>query len=178
MTGAPEGRLSDGRPLFLNLLFSLRSPIFANVMSKVRALYHIVFCTKRREKTIPLNVKEDLYRFIWRKIEDSRCHLLRIGGVQDHVHILIDLHPTVSLSGLMQTIKGSSSNWMRTDPRFRAFDGWASDYYACTISPDARMGVIEYIKNQEHHHLGGAISDELVHLYKYADLNFDSRDLI
>ena len=74
-------------------------------MSKVTAYYHIVFCTKRREMTIPLAYKEDLYRFIWKEIKDLKCDLIRIGGIQNHVHILLNLHPTVALATLMQNIK-------------------------------------------------------------------------
>ncbi len=127
--------------------------------------------------TIPSSVKEDLYRFIWRKVEDAHCKLLRIGGIPNHIHILVDIHPTVSLSGLMQNIKGSSSAWMRVDPRFAKFDGWAADYYACSVSPESRLRVIEYIKNQETHHLGNTMDSELSQLYSYAELPYDQRDL-
>ena len=146
-------------------------------MSKVKALYHIVFCTKSRKMTIPLAYKEDLYRFIWRKLNDNRCKLLRIGGIQNHIHMLIDLHPTVALSSLLQVIKGSSSIWMKSDPRFAHYEGWAGDYFACTLSPDARSPLIEYIKNQEQHHLGQPIENEISTMYKCADLLYDERDL-
>lgn len=146
-------------------------------MSKVTAYYHIVFCTKSREATIPLAYKEDLYRFIWRQIKDLKCDLLRIGGIQNHVHMLINLHPTESLSHLMQTIKAKSSFWMKADARFVNFRGWAADYYACTISPDVKGVVCEYIKNQETHHLGRPVNDELAGMYGYAGLIYDERDL-
>lgn len=146
-------------------------------MSKVKALYHIVFCTKDRQMTIPLAYKEDLYRFIWRKLDDHSCKLLRIGGIQNHVHILLDLHPTVALSKLMQSIKGSSSNWMKSEPRFPHFDGWGKDYFACTLSPEARVPLINYIKNQETHHLAEPIDSEITTMYRYADIEYDDRDL-
>ena len=81
-------------------------------MSKVAAYYHIVFCTKRQEMTIPLQYKEDVYRFIWKVISDSKCTLIRIGGIQNHVHILLNLHPTVALANLIQSIKSLSSGWI------------------------------------------------------------------
>lgn len=73
-------------------------------MSKVKALYHIVFCTKRREMTIPLEHIDELYRFIWYEIKDQNCRLIRIGGIQNHLHLLIDLHPSMALSNLMRII--------------------------------------------------------------------------
>ena len=93
--------------------------IFA-IMSKVTAYYHN---------------KEDVYRFIWKEIQKLNCKLLRIGGIQNHVHMLINLHPSVALARLMQNVKGRSSTWMGDDLRFKNFKGWAADYYACTISP-------------------------------------------
>lgn len=146
-------------------------------MSKVTAYYHIVFCTKYREMTIPLEHKDDLYRFIWKKIKDMGCDLLRIGGIQNHVHLLINLHPTVNLSRLMQDIKGHSSGWMKNDRRFIRFRGWAADYYACTISPEQKTTVVEYIKRQEHHHLGAPLDKEFDRMYRYAGLRYDERDL-
>ncbi len=146
-------------------------------MSKVKALYHIVFCTKRREMSIPPKLKDDVYRFIWRKIEDLNCKLIRIGGIQNHIHMLVNLHPSVSMSELMKQVKGLSSSWMQSDPRFSTFHGWAADYYACTIAPDAMDPVIEYIKNQELHHIGEPFDNEIIKLYQYSRENYDDRDL-
>ena len=150
--------------------------IFA-IMSKVTAYYHIVFCTKAREMTIPLSYKEDVYRFIWSEIKKHKCDLLRIGGIQNHVHMLINLHPTMALAKLMQEIKSRSSAWMNADARFVGFRGWADDYYACTISPELRYRVCEYIRNQEMHHKVTAVDDEFSDMYRYADIEYDSRDL-
>ena len=150
--------------------------IFA-IMSKVTAYYHIVFCTKAREMTIPLANKEDVYRFIWKEIQKLNCKLLRIGGIQNHVHMLINLHPSVALARLMQNVKGRSSTWMGDDLRFKNFKGWAADYYACTISPEAKYNVCEYIKSQEMHHLGTSVDDEFANMYRFADIEYDSRDL-
>ena len=70
-------------------------------MSKVVAYYHIVFCTKRREMTIPLQYKEDVYRFIWKIVSENKSKLIRIGGIQNHIHIFLDLHPTVALANIV-----------------------------------------------------------------------------
>jgi len=146
-------------------------------MSKVTAYYHIVFRTKSREMTIPLEHCEHLYRFIWKIVKEMKCDLLRIGGIQNHVHMLIDLHPSVSLAHLMQHIKGRSSTWMGSDIRFMKFRGWAAEYYGCTISPEWKYAVIEYIKSQMAHHNVEPIDVELSGMYRYAGLNYDARDL-
>lgn len=146
-------------------------------MSKVTAYYHIVFCTKAREMTIPRTNREDLYRFIWKVIKENNCELIRVGGIQNHIHIFLNLHPTVALATLMQKIKGTSSVWMQSDNRFPSFRGWAKDYFACTLAPDGKAAMIEYIKNQETHHLGHPVKDEFAGMYRYADLDFDERDM-
>lgn len=146
-------------------------------MSKVTAYYHIVFCTKSRAMTIPLEHCDDLYRYIWKTITNLKCELLRIGGIQNHVHMLVNLHPTIALSYFMQGVKGGSSSWMKGDGRYPEFNGWAADYYACTISPQNRNAVIDYIKFQKSHHLCKDFDNEVSGLYRYADLDLDDRDL-
>lgn len=146
-------------------------------MSKVVAYYHIVFCTKRREMTIPPQYKEDVYRFIWKIISENKCKLIRIGGIQNHIHIFLDLHPTVALATLMQSIKSLSSGWMAHDSRFEYFDGWADGYFASSISPHEKTTFIEYIMNQEQHHLCHDIDEEVKGLYWGADIEYDDRDM-
>ncbi len=141
-------------------------------MSKVAAYYHIVFCTKNRAKTIPLQFKNDLYRFIWSIVRGHNCRLLRIGGIQDHLHLLIDLRPTVALAALIRDIKANSSAFLKKDPRFRGFEGWAAEYYASTLRPEDADGVIHYIANQEAHHKTGNTDDELRMMCKTAFLDY------
>ncbi len=147
-------------------------------MSKVAAYYHIVFCTRNREMTIPFAYKEDVYRFIWKIIISYKSKLIRIGGMQNHIHILLSLHPSIALSELVKAIKSQTSGWMSTDKRFDMFDGWAAGYYASSISPNIRNSVIEYIKAQETHHHTHAIDKEFKELYNMADIEYDDRDMV
>ena len=146
-------------------------------MSKVAAYYHIVFCTKAREMTLPGERREDMYRFMWKEIKNLNCRLLRIGGIANHVHILLDLHPSVALADLMKNVKGKSSTWMGRTDGFLSFKGWASEYFASTVSPEHRFAVIEYIKNQETHHYGVGFEDEIKGMYRIADLPYHEKDM-
>lgn len=128
--------------------------------------------------TIPKAVREDLFRFIWKQISQLKCKLIRIGGISNHVHMLIDLNQSVALAQLMKNSKGLSSRWMQTDSRFNMFKGWADGYYGCTVSPGDKRAVIEYIKSQEAHHYGIDIAEELKHMCEYADLQYDERDMV
>lgn len=161
-----------------NIIFGNTGTItYLCLMSKVNALYHIVFCTKKRKMTIPLEYAEDLYRFIWKEISTTGSHLIRIGGIQNHLHLLIDLHPSVALAELMRNIKGRSSVWMQSDSRFPKFTGWAAEYFASTLSPEAKNAVINYIKEQRTHHLGMHLDKEVEEMYRYAGLHYDPRDM-
>jgi putative transposase len=78
--------------------------------------------------------------------------LYRIGGVEDHVHILVDLHPTVSLADFVKTVKVASSKWIKEEGIFRRFIGWQDGYAAFTHSLTDKSGLVDYIKGQEEHH--------------------------
>lgn len=147
--------------------------IFA-AMSKVSALYHIVFCTKKREMSIPEAYFTDLYTIIWSIVKKSGSRLIRIGGISNHLHLLVSLHPSVCLADLVRDIKSISAAWMKDDPRFRSFIGWAREYYAATISNDAVGNVVNYINNQKEHHAAHNLDDEFNRLYRWAGLTYQS----
>ena len=121
-------------------------------MSKVVSLHHIVINTKNRQMTINAEHCEDMYRFITSIIKRNNCVLYRIGGIENHIHILVDLHPTVALSQLMWDIKRSSSNWAKQSKLFPSFIGWGKEYGAFSVSETHRDAVINYIANQRTHH--------------------------
>lgn len=133
-------------------------------MSKVSAIYHIVFSTKKREKTIPLNYRKDLFMFIMKECENMGCKLLRVNAVENHVHLLINLNAQISLTDFMRTIKAKSSGIFSRDARFPDFDGWAGEYFASTIAFENKDNVIEYIKSQEDHHKAYSLKDEMIRL--------------
>jgi putative transposase len=121
--------------------------------------YHLVFGTKHRVPALEKSRRDDLYRFIWGLMKARNCHLYRIGGVEDHVHILTSLHPTVALADLIKEIKTASSSWIKGQRVFPQFENWQDGYGAFTVSAEARPGLIDYIKNQEAHHAPeGAVS--------------------
>lgn len=80
------------------------------------------------------------------------CHLYRLGGIEDHVHILTSLHPTVALADLIKEIKTASSAWIKGQSVFPLFTHWQDGYGAFTHTYEDRHGLIEYIRNQEAHH--------------------------
>ena len=121
-------------------------------MSKTRLLCHIVFGTRERRPTIGGEYKVELYRYIMKIINNSRCTNIRINGAANHLHILIDLNPTVALASLMKDIKFSTSRWMKNNPKFPDFDSWGKGYFASSVSPNSANACIKYIETQQSHH--------------------------
>ena len=130
-------------------------------MSAVTAIYHIVINTHRREMTLPLSSCDQLYRYIARVVQNSQSTLLAINGIENHIHLLVNLHPSVRLSDLVRDIKLSTSQWMKQNPDyFPQFRGWGKEYGAFTYALRDKEMVANYIKNQRVQHQRETFEDE------------------
>src|SRR5437867_3046198 len=97
-------------------------------------MFHVVFSTKHRERTLPDDHREILYRYVWGIHKNLNCHLYRIGGTDDHVHILTATPTTLSLADYVKEIKTGSSRWLKDQPAFSRFCGWQDGYGGFTVS--------------------------------------------
>lgn len=129
-------------------------------MSYTQLLYHIVFRTKGNKKTINEQHEKELYAYIFGYIKNKKSILYRINGTEDHIHLLIDLHPTHSLSGFIRDLKEASSKWLKQNPNFPMFEFWAEGYGAFTYSIKEKDTIINYIKNQKEHHKTVSFKEE------------------
>jgi len=139
--------------------------------------YYIVFSTKNRVPCLDDNRREDLFRYIWGIIKNKQSHLYRIGGVEDHLHILTSLHPMIALANFVKEIKTSTSNWIKSGNVFPAFEHWQDGYGAFTCSIRDKDRLIEYIKNQPEHHRKLSFLDEYRKLLAEAGVEFDEKHL-
>lgn len=135
-------------------------------------LYQIVFSTKYREDTLLANRKIELYKFIWGVIKKKNCLLYQINGVEDHIHILLSLHPSIALASLVKDIKLSSSAFIHETNIFPEFNGWQDGYGAFTYAYNAKDKLIDYIKNQEEHHRHRSYREEFIELLKEHHVEF------
>lgn len=140
--------------------------------------YHIIFGTKNREASIAEAYCEELYKYIWGVIKNKNCKLCRINGIEDHIHILSDLHPTISLSDYVKDIKIASSLWMKGSGKFPGFKGWQDGYGAFTCSVKERDLIINYIKNQKEHHRKENFYGEYKRLLLENEIEFDEKYLL
>ncbi len=138
-------------------------------------LYHLIFRTKNSRKTINQEHAKELYAYIMGFIKNKSCFLYRINGMEDHLHILCDLHPTIALANYMRDLKTSSSVWLKQTGKFSAFEGWADGYAALTYSWKDKDLIINYIKNQQEHHKKESFEDELKRLLGEHGIDVDDR---
>jgi putative transposase len=140
-----------------------------------KRLHHIVFGTKDRVPALVPEHRRLLFGYMHGIIKGLKCHLLRLNGVEDHLHLLVDLHSDVSLSTFVRTLKTSSGEWIRRSGTFPDFRYWQGGYGAFAVSWSDRDRVIEYIKNQEPHHRRESYLDEFRRLVEEAGLEWDGR---
>jgi putative transposase len=139
--------------------------------------YHIIFSTKDRRPVLKKDRREELFRYLWGVIKNHRCHLYRLNGVDDHVHMLLSLHPTVNLADLIKDLKTGSSKWIKEKDVFPGFTGWQDGYGAFTLAISDKDAVIEYIKGQDEHHKKLSFQDEFRKIPEEAGIKFDPKHL-
>jgi putative transposase len=140
-------------------------------------LFHVVFSTKSRERTLTHGHRDKLYKYIWGIHAGLNCHLYRIGGVDDHVHILTATPTTLAIAKYVQEIKASSSHWLKGQLEFPRFESWQDGYAAFTVSYREKDGLIGYIKGREEHHRRETYMDEYRRLLSEHGIAFDERYL-
>ena len=148
-------------------------------MSTYRQIfYQIVFGTKYRRPTITREYDTELYKYISGIIKNKHCKLYRINGIEDHIHIMSDLHPAICLSDYVKAIKVASSIWMKNCGMFPEFEGWQEGYGAFTYSIREKDMIINYIKNQKEHHKSKNFYDEFKRLLIENGIEFDEKYLL
>jgi REP element-mobilizing transposase RayT len=140
-----------------------------------RLILHIVFSTKHRFPFITDQYKNRLYDYIGGTIRNLDGSLIEIGGVEDHVHILTGVKPTIAPSKFLQSLKPSVTNWAikNIDQKF----GWQDGFGAFSVSDSEIEGLRSYIQNQEAHHRRVSFDDEFVMLCKRNRLTIDQQYL-
>ena len=138
-------------------------------------LYHLVFRTKVSLLTIKQDHVNELYAYITGLTKHKNSHLYRINGIENHLHILTDMHQSIAPMDFMREIKVSSSLWMKKSGFFPAFKGWAVGYGSFTCSYMDLDRLIEYVKNQQEHHKKISFEEEYRNLLNEYGIPIDER---
>jgi putative transposase len=141
--------------------------------SLANVLVHIVFSTKDRTPWLSPDIREALFPYLGGILRNIECPLLQIGGVEDHVHLLIRLPRTMTIAQFVEKVKTSTSKWLKT--RGVSEFAWQAGYGAFSIGASDTETTVRYIQNQEEHHRKVSFQEELRALLREAGIEFDER---
>ena len=137
--------------------------------------YHVVFSTKYRRRTINADWQDDLYRYISGIAHNHDGQLLEIGGVDDHVHLLLGIGAKIAVADMIRVIKANSSKWVNEEFPLQTPFQWQTGYSAFTVSYSQDNVVRNYIRNQAEHHRKLSFQDELLALLRRHEIPYDPR---
>lgn len=141
-------------------------------------LFHLIFSTKHRAPTITADIQRPLYEYLGGVLRNEGGTLLAVGGMPDHVHLLVRLKASCTLTTLMRVLKANSSRWLNERwPNGEPFR-WQTGYGAFSVSQSQTGTVRRYIERQEEHHAHLSFRDELVALLRRHKIDFDERYLL
>jgi putative transposase len=136
---------------------------------------HVVFSTLGRRPLILPDVQPRLWDYIGGLGKNHDIPIHEIRGIEDHVHILLSMPPTVTLSKVVQLLKAYSSKWMNESIIKMGRFSWQEGYAAFSVSQSNFDKVAEYIRGQTEHHKKHAFEDELKSLLLRNGVQFDER---
>jgi len=145
--------------------------------SYTKLTYHVVFSTKYRQPTITEEIRERLYEYIGGTIRNLNGSLLEIGGIEDHLHLLVNLSPAKSLSDSIRDIKANASKWANELAELEVRFEWQKGYGAFTVSYSHTDSVRHYIRNQREHHCAMSFEDEYIKMLRSHEIEYDLKYL-
>ena len=129
-------------------------------MSFANLYYHIMFHTKYNAMAINVENERILYSYINGFCNNYGVKLLRLGGMPDHIHMLVNMPTTVSVSDFVKQLKVATSKMLYQDGHFPYFEGWQNGYSAFTFAYKDIEMIVNYIKGQKEHHKVFSFRDE------------------
>ncbi len=125
--------------------------------SKAHVYVHFVWATRNRLPLVTPDIERRLYRCLVEICERHACPVFAVGGMPDHVHLLVLLSPKISVSELIKNVKGGSSRFVSSELKPGDWFDWQDHYGAFSVSPRERRKIIDYIENQKQHHAEGTL---------------------
>ena len=140
-----------------------------------RVLVHLIFSTKNRVPILTPAIRDELHPYLAATLTNNHSTSLRVGGVEDHVHLFFGLSRTHSIAQVVELVKTASSKWIKTKgPNYRGFH-WQNGYGAFSVSESKAHEVKRYIQRQEEHHRKLTYQDEFRALCDEHGLAIDER---
>jgi putative transposase len=136
--------------------------------------YHAAFSTKDRYPLITKDWRDSLHAYLGGILRRLNGVPLAIGGIEDHVHVLMGLRATHAVASVMREVKAGSSEWIHSTVGKKSFV-WQPGYFGVTVSPSQVERVKHYILRQEEHHLHKTFEQEYIEMLKLAGIDYDER---
>ena len=143
--------------------------------SLVQAYLHIVFSTKNRRPDLKGDICEKTHAYLVGVCKNLGVDAIRVGGVEDHVHLCCRMSKVLTISKLIAELKRDSSKWLKKQNNSLGRFYWQSGYGAFSISPSHVGGLVKYIANQKEHHKCESFQDEFRRLCGKYKVEFDER---
>ena len=134
--------------------------------------YHIIFGTKYRKPLIDDALREPIYEYSGGIIRSFGGHLIEIGGIENHVHLLVNVPAKIALSDFVRKLKSNSSKWVRENSKLDCDFQWQIGYGAFTVSFSQTEVVRKYIQNQIEHHRELSFEEEFERLLRKHEIDF------
>lgn len=138
---------------------------------------HIVFSVKGRQNLIRKEWKEELFKYICGIVNGKKQKVYAIGGMSDHIHILVSIKPDIALSDLVKDIKANSSKWINEKSYLKGKFEWQEGFGAFSYSQSQLDAVIAYINNQEQHHQKKTFKEEYIEMLQKFKIQYDEKYL-
>ncbi len=136
---------------------------------------HLVFAVKNRGCFIGPSWQQELYAYLTGVIENRRHKVYAIGGMRDHIHILVSMSPAQSVSELVQETKRASTLWIKERHLVDGNFAWQEGFGAFSYGKSQVNNVVTYIQNQKQHHLGKTFREEYEEFLKIFEIEYDER---
>jgi putative transposase len=137
---------------------------------------HIVFSTKNREPIILPVWRDRLHAYIGGILRTLQAIPDSVGGVEDHIHLLVGIRANHAVADLVREVKSLSSRWIHEELGQTRF-AWQEGYGAFTISSSEIAALQEYISKQEEHHRARTFQDEYLDFLARQNIGFDEKYL-
>jgi putative transposase len=147
----------------------------ANTYSQI--YIQTVFAVQGRQSLIKPEWREELYKYTTGIITNHGQKLLAIGGIENHIHILIGLKPNCEISKLIQEVKANSSKFVNQERFVKGKFSWQEGFGAFSYSRSQLDTVIKYIHNQEKHHAKKSFETEFIEFLEHFEVDYDEKYL-
>ena len=143
--------------------------------SLTKIYLHVIFHVKANSPLIKDEHLERLHSYIGELVNSTGCQVVRVGGVNDHVHVLCLLSREETVAHLVEEMKRNSSRWMKSLGSLYAQFAWQGGYAAFSVSQSVVNKTIDYVNRQKEHHRNVSFRDEYLQFLKLYNINYDEK---